>query len=448
MQGRPKVPDQSLCVLTIRKIRVASGDLASARRAAEYTLERADSPQAFACSEHRAASAGFDAGGRRGNAVWLGSPRMLEQLGIRRGAEVLAQQLALALQGRSASSGEQVRRQGWIHRDAVDQQGRPLRDAAGQRCKERVLGTKCVDLTFSAPKSVSVVWSQARPEVRAEIEPAMLAAAAAMVEHMTQTKPVVSQARSLQPASGFAAAAALHVTARTAQGERVSWPQLHVHGVVVGVERPDGFFASPELSGMFKHGAPLEGGAVARAKLAELLVEVGFEIDAGTGRGGRFFEIRGVPRGLVALMSARGREVAASVKEREAAKGKALTNGERAVIALQTRRPKSEEAPAEHAVAAWREHAEQFGFGPAQVDALRHGSRLSGGLEKRRAAVRAAALPRLGPRGPMLSRGEAAALVLECAAGRLRLSEAFALLDELKGADAWPAPEEVVRRAR
>jgi conjugative relaxase-like TrwC/TraI family protein len=272
-----------------------------------------------------------------------------------------------------------------------------------------------------------VAWSQARPAVRAEIEAAMLAAADAMLENMTMAKPVVAHQRALWPARGFAAAAALHVLARAAGGDAEPSPQLHVHSIVVGVERDDGFFASPELSGMFKYGAPLEGGAVARAKLAERLVDMGFEIV----RTGRFFELQGVPEGLVRRMSGRTKDVEAGIRAREKARGKQLTLGEKAVVALETRVPKRQEAGLEETVAAWTAQATEFGFGPYAVDALRSGSGFSGDADKRRAQVAADVRKRMRAIGPAPSVGATRALVFECAAGRLRLDEAGPAVDQL-----------------
>lgn len=419
-------------MLTIRKIRVASGDWADATRTARYILERADAPGAFAGHELTMAGADLSAARPQPSAVWVGSARMLDMLGVQRDAEVVSEQLALALQGRHVISGDRLRREGWIHR----YRGRPARVApvARRAPPERVLGTKTVDLTFSAPKSVSVIWSQARPDLRAQIERAMILGAEAMLECMTQTKPVVARSRALEPAIGFASAVSLHVTARTAIGEQVPAPQLHVHGVVLGVERVDGLFAAPELSGMFKHGAPLEGGAVARLLLAEAMVDLGFEIESETGRGERFFEVKEVPQGLIRRMSARARDVEAGIEAREAAKGKRLTNRERAIVALETRAPKRDDAPADLAVALWDRTAADFGFDREKVDLLRTGDGFASDLARRRTSAREAALRRLRRSGPTVSVGAARALPLESAAGRLRLAEALALVAEMQRA--------------
>jgi conjugative relaxase-like TrwC/TraI family protein len=414
----------SLRVLTIRKIRIASGDVAAARRTADYVLDAKESPEGVARARGENPSVDNCV---RPIALWLGSPSTLARLGVGRGLHVGRDGLVLALQGCNAVTGERVRVEGLIHRDAVDDRGRPVYDEDGKRRKVRVRGTKSVDLTFSAPKSVSVVWSQASPEVRAAIEAAMIAAADAMLANMTEAKPVVAHHRMLHCARGFAAAAALHVMARAARGNPVPSPQLHVHGIVLGVERGDGFFASPELSGMFKHGAPLEGGAVARAKLAEILVDMGFEID----QEGRFFEIRGVPKGLIHRMSGRTKDVEARIRQREGARGKTLTNRERAVVALETREAKSREASLEEAVAVWAAHAGDFDFGAATVNKLLRGSGFAGSLEARTSAV----LRLSRTKRPAASIGEARAAVFESAAGRLTLEEAYLAVDRMVDRD-------------
>jgi conjugative relaxase-like TrwC/TraI family protein len=409
-------------MLTIRKIRVASGDWAAARRAAEYALGSRESPETVAGEIDRLDDTAPAVDGERApTATWLGTPAMLTRLEVERGERLSVKGLGRALQGRTAKSGVRLRREGWIEIDLRDERRRLTYDERGRRCKVRVPGTKSVDLTFSAPKSVSVVWSQGRPDLRHEIEAAMVAAAEAVLENMTMSKPVVAHKRALWPACGFAAAAALHVVARAARGTAVPAPQLHVHGLVAGVERSDGFFASPELSGMFKHGAPLEGGAVGRAKLAERLVDLGFEIE----QEGRFFEIAGVPRELLEEMSPRAREVEARIRARERESGRELSDRQRAVVALETRRPKGKEASLTRTVASWAETAARFDFDAERIERLRQGPGFAARLEERVAAVTARASARRQASGGEDSPAEARALLLECAAGRLRLAESL-----------------------
>ena len=55
-------------------------------------------------------------------------------------------------------------------------------------------------------------------------------------------------------------------------------------------------------------------GAFYRSALAPSFSQRGYEIDAGTGKEGRYFEIAGVPQGLIDAFSARSREVAAAAE--------------------------------------------------------------------------------------------------------------------------------------
>ncbi len=400
-------------MLTIRKIRVPSEDWPCARRAADYALDKDSTPAAMLGPDEAPAA--------RPTTVWMGAAELLGRIGVEPGEAVAATGLGRVLQGRHATSGGRVRTEGMIQRPVTDGHGHPVYDEDGRPVVQRVRGTKSVDLTFSAPKSVSVLWSQADRELREEIETAMLVAAEAMLREMTERKPVVAYQRDLIPAEGYAAVAALHVVARAARGEEVPWPQLHVHGVVVGVGRSDGFFASPELSGMFRYGAPLEGGAVARASLAESLVELGFGIE----RRGRYFEVRGVPAELVERMSGRAREVGETVRKREAAAGRPLTERERAVVAMQTRQRKSGELGLSAARSRWDAAASQLGFGPEAVPGLRCGNGFAADQPGRRGAIDAALDAVADGEG---SPGERRALVFELAAGALRLEEVEALL--------------------
>ncbi len=418
-----------LVMLTIRKIRVPAGDWSAARRAAEYALGARETPEAVA-RELDGGEAVAPVTKPAPTARWLGSPAMLERLEVAAGERLSVKALARSLQGRNTKSGVRLRREGWLRLDLLDEHRRPVYDEEGRRRKVRLAGTKSVDLTFSAPKSVSVVWSQAEPGLRAEIEAAMLTAAEAVLANMTMEKPVVPLRRKLEPARGYAAAAALHVVARAARGAPVPAPQLHVHGLVVGVERSDGHYASPELSGMFKYGAPLEGGAVGRAKLAERLVELGFEIE----QKDRYFEIAGVPAELLTAMSARAQEVEAGIRARERERGGELSKRERAAIALETRLPKAEEPLLSRTVATWAESAARFDFGPEKIAELRRGQGFSGRLEERLAPVVSSATARLRASRRKVTPAEARALLLECAAGRLRLEEG--LRQDLAGAAA------------
>jgi hypothetical protein len=169
--------------LTVRKLGVAAGDEGEAVDLAEYPLEQADSPTAYARGDYYV----NDAGEPRVSAVWFGHPDALGRLGLEHGREVSTEALAAALLGRHVGSGEQVRRPGLVSREAVDEHGHLAVDERGRPVREKVFGVASVDLTFSVPKSVSVLWSQAPAADKRAIEAAVLRAAARTVDYMAQT---------------------------------------------------------------------------------------------------------------------------------------------------------------------------------------------------------------------------------------------------------------------
>jgi conjugative relaxase-like TrwC/TraI family protein len=429
-------------VLTLRKLTVAHGDAGAAGAVAQYPLERADSPQAYARGDYYLASGETAADGAgsgappRANAIWLGDDDALAALGLERGQEVTVEALAAGVQGQHASSGEQLRRPGTVVRELVDEHGKMVLDDAGQPVRERVQGVTSIDMTVSAPKSVSVLWAMANAADRAVIEDAMLTAAERTVQYMTQTKAIVHRrvddARVREPGAGVAAACSLHVTARRAKDDRAPAPQLHVHSVIVGVRREDGQLVTPDSWEWFKHDAALDGGALFRAELADRLAQAGWTIEAETGRHGRFFEVAGVPKGLCEAMSPRTREVNTARVEVEQRLGVKLDGKGLAVLASETRQAKDHELTAEQLTAVWDALGKEHGFGPGSASRLRGLDRDSRSLEQRVAQTRGRLLGVLRAHGPTVSLPRARALLFEVSAGRLSPSEAGDLLGRLE----------------
>ncbi len=92
------------------------------------------------------------------------------------------------------------------------------------------------DLTFSCPKSVSVLWATAKPTEQAEILESVAAAVGAGVAYLEDHAAYVQG--SPHPAKGLVGASFLHATSRALE------PQLHHHVVVANMtERADGKFS-------------------------------------------------------------------------------------------------------------------------------------------------------------------------------------------------------------
>jgi hypothetical protein len=246
-------------MLTVRKMTVALGDQEEAFAEAGDVLDPSLSPGEFVRPGSRAEA--------RANSMWLESPAALERLGLERGAEVTARQLALVLRGCHAITGKQV-----------------LQPRNGT--------IRSFELTFWVPESVAWVWFNADGGVRDRIENAVIAAANTSLAYLAQ--------QGGEPSEEFAAAVTLHVRRRAAPGSTgVPGPLLHAHCHLAAVLSPGGALRVPDGAMVSADWAIPAGGAAGRAVLADKLRKLGFRIEAETGPGRRYFEIAGVPEGML-----------------------------------------------------------------------------------------------------------------------------------------------------
>jgi conjugative relaxase-like TrwC/TraI family protein len=204
--------------------------------------------------------------------------------------------------------------------------GEPLRRAGGSG--EAVAA---LDATFSAPKSVSAIWAVADPDLRAQLEGAheraIDRALGYSVERVAMIRQRVDQETVIhaKPA-GVIATSWRHTTAR-AVADQPPDPQLHSHVLLHGAVRRDGQIVAIDSRSWLVHRR--EVGAAYRTELARELNHLGFEIQRGTGRGARYFEISGVRTGLLDRWSSRHHQVQAAIRARLADQETAL----RAILA-------------------------------------------------------------------------------------------------------------------
>jgi conjugative relaxase-like TrwC/TraI family protein len=219
-----------------------------------------------------------------------------------------------------------------------------------------------IDLTFSAPKSVSAVWALGDVARRADIESAHAHAVAEAMRYLTETVPTVRRRHggliTEEQADGLVAAAYVHTTARGVLSGDPPDPQLHAHVVVTNAVRTDRRMVAVASRPIFR--AAREVGAFYRSALADELARRGYPIQAGTGREGRYFEIAGIPRGLTDAFSARSREVGRATERFRAKWGREPEPGELRRLKLENRNAK---APITRGdlQRAWNEAAERFG---------------------------------------------------------------------------------------
>ncbi len=214
------------------------------------------------------------------------------------------------------------------------------------------------DLTFSAPKSVSVVWGIAEEKQREAIERAHTQAVERTLAFAEQQQLFVArrghngvQRESARPII----ATYLHGTSREAD------PQLHTHAFVLNVAaRDDGSYGTLETKPLYEWKMAL--GAAYRAELAHELRTLGYET-APDSKGN--FRITQVPRDLERHFSKRRAQIEAVMTERGTSSAKAAE-----VAALNTRKAKGSPT-ATTLRATWRAESLAFGVTAQHVDDLR-----------------------------------------------------------------------------
>jgi conjugative relaxase-like TrwC/TraI family protein len=247
--------------------------------------------------------------------------------------------------------------------------GGELRPAGGNGT--RVAG---IDLTFSAPKSVSALWALSDHDQRWEIERAHVSAVNGAMARLQRDVALVRTRTDgkleWQRASSLVAAEFVHTTSRlTRDQERggVPDPQLHSHVVVLGAEREDGRFVAVDSRELFR--SARANGAYYRAELAANLQRMGFEVQARTGRDQRYFEVRGVPQALSEHWSARASEIERAAREFRTRYGREPRAAELGALTTSTRGGKA--AASVDVEGTWRAVGEEHGLTAEGLAGLR-----------------------------------------------------------------------------
>ncbi len=220
-----------------------------------------------------------------------------------------------------------------------------------------------VDVTFSAPKSVSVLWALSEQPTRRAVEAAHHEGVLAALRHIEATVELARRrdgdAIVHERVAGILAARFRHHTSRLTpdQYERgqAPDPQLHDHVVIANMAlrlQPDSDgnrWAAIDSRQLYRVAA--EAGAVYRAELALRLQRMGYSIV----RDGRYFEVAGIGAALRERFSSRSAELATAVRTFREEHGRPPTPAERKALTLMTRIQKSvEHAPA---FEQWRRRA-------------------------------------------------------------------------------------------
>jgi conjugative relaxase-like TrwC/TraI family protein len=238
----------------------------------------------------------------------------------------------------------------------------------GRRLTGRPVGAVRVtgfDLTFSAPKSVSVLWGLSDADVSGAVrrahDGAVVEALGYLERHATMARRGANGLRRIG-AGGLVAAGFRHRTSRAGD------PQLHTHVLVANaVCGEDGRWSAPDARLLYFHART--GGFVYQAVLRARLVE-GLGVSFGPVVNGSA-EVLGIGDNVLKTFATRRADIEAALERRGAHSARAAQ-----LAALATRPAKPIRDPGvgldgESLTAAWHRRAQEFGLGPDDLrDAL------------------------------------------------------------------------------
>jgi conjugative relaxase-like TrwC/TraI family protein len=233
------------------------------------------------------------------------------------------------------------------------------------RNRVRVTG---FDLTFAAPKSVSVLYGLADGPVSDQVKEGHRAAVSAAISYMEDRALGVRRGRrpdrTVEPLDGAFGAAFLHRTSRALD------PHLHSHVVVANLGcGPDGRFSALDGRGIYAHAGAI--GALYHVQLREeLRARLGVEwgpLDRGRA------DLAGISSEVRRGFSQRAAAIEADLTAYSTTESAPLRRGgHRAVelASLKTRQQKDLSVGADDLRPVWRQRAIELGLGPARLESV------------------------------------------------------------------------------
>lgn len=241
--------------------------------------------------------------------------------------------------------------------NAIGEDGQPLLEKE-RRHKER---TPAFDITLSAPRSVSLAWAFASPNIKHQIEVAQLKAARATLMMLEREATWARRGAGGKYIESVSLCASLFQHGESRPSEHIDSrvfgdPNLHTHAVILNMAtRADGTVGA--LHSKIIRDYKMTAGAIYHAALAHELGTIGFEVNR-IGKNG-IFELAGVDEATIQYFSARRNEIESELAEHGAASSQAPALA--AAITKATRRAKRENEPAPREY-IWREAAQSIGL--------------------------------------------------------------------------------------
>ena len=217
------------------------------------------------------------------------------------------------------------------------------------------------DLTFSAPKSVSVLWSQLGGKQQLAIQKAHAAAVASTIDYLEKNfaESRIGKGGADQVKVDLVVAAFEHSCSRALD------PQLHTHCLVLNLGVDSAGVVRSILSKPI-YQTKMLAGAFYRCELSrQLQAHLGVEIERPLSKAGKplaWFEVQGVPKSILSHFSKRRAAIEAELGSRGMESASAA-----AFAALSTREVKSIVPPRSKLHAEWKREGTELGFEPKAV---------------------------------------------------------------------------------
>ena len=250
-----------------------------------------------------------------------------------------------------------VQRQEFAHLyEGLGENGQTLITNAGGKADRRV---PAFDLTFSAPRSVSLAWAFADEDLRRNLEAAQERAVRATLATIEREAIYARRGKDGARVEKVALTAALfqHGESRPAEhadGRLFGDPNLHTHAVVLNMAtRADGTVGA--LHSTVLRDWKMAAGAVYHAALANEMTDLGFAVDR-LGKNGTF-EMAGISDKAITYFSARRQEIEKELAEAGTTSGSSAALA--STIAKSTRQAKEQDADRE---TVWHEAAQSNGL--------------------------------------------------------------------------------------
>ena len=260
------------------------------------------------------------------------------------------------------------------------------------------------DLTWSAPKSVSVAWSQADRITRAEFEACVRRAVAAGISYLEAVGGVSRRGEDghIHEIAQLVLAAFLHSTSRAQD------PQLHIHTILLNIGvRADGTTGTLEPKALYRH--QMAAGALFRAELACALETV---LGLRARREGSSFDLLGVDTELMAFFSKRRAAIEAELARTGRSGAKA------AEFANFATRQKKESRPREELFTEWQQIGRDHHWSTKELSWLLDASFAPRDLEDERSSALTEALAKLTAQESHFCQRQIVQAAAECCQGR------------------------------